>query len=138
MASLYETDYFKWAMETAAALRERRLQDVDLEATAEEIEDLGKSERRSLHSALVQLFLHLLKTRHQPDMATVSWQISIEKQRRQVARIIKENPSLRQLLCDAEFLEDAYGDAVLDAVGETGLSRTLFPPACPFRIADIL
>jgi hypothetical protein len=43
LPSLYETDYFKWAMETAAALREGRLQDVDLEAAAEEIEDLGNS-----------------------------------------------------------------------------------------------
>jgi hypothetical protein len=47
MPSLYETDYHRWAMETAAALREGRLQDIDLEATAEEIEDLGKSERRA-------------------------------------------------------------------------------------------
>jgi hypothetical protein len=138
MPSLYETDYFKWAMQTAAALREGRLEEIDREATAEEIEDLGKSERRSLHSALVQLFLHLLKSQYQPDVAGASWQISVEKQRRQIARIVKENPSLKPLLCDSAFVEDAYGDAVLDAVLETGLSKGVFPSTSPYGIADIL
>jgi hypothetical protein len=138
MPSLYETDYFKWAMNTAAALREGRLQEVDLEAAAEEIEDLGKSERRSLHSAVAQLFLHLLKTHYQPELAGASWQISIEKQRRQIARIIDDNPSLKPLLCDSAFIEDVYGDAVLDAVLETGLPKATFPPMSPYGTADIL
>ena len=72
MPSRYETDYYAWAIETARALRAGRIQDVDLAAAAEEIEDLGKSERRSLHSAVVQLFLHLLKSKYQPNLATAS------------------------------------------------------------------
>jgi hypothetical protein len=56
MPSLYETDYHRWAKETAAALRQRRFEDIDVEVTAEEIEDLGKSESHSLESAVEQLF----------------------------------------------------------------------------------
>jgi hypothetical protein len=136
MPSLYEIDYFKWAMDTAAALREGRIQDVDMEAAAEEIEDLGKSERRSLHSALVQLFKHLLKSKYQPQLATVSWEVSIEKQRRQVARLLEENPSLKTLLTCSDFMADVYGDAVLDAIVETGLPKGTFPAECPFTVAD--
>jgi Domain of unknown function DUF29 len=88
-------------MDTAAALRKGRLQDVDLEAAAQEIEDLGKSERRSLHSAVVSLFMHLLKVRHQPQLATLRWEASIEKQRRKIATILEENPSLKPLLMDS-------------------------------------
>lgn len=136
MPSLYERDYYKWAMETAAALREGRLQDVDLEATAEEIEDLGKSERRSLQSALTQLFMHLLKRKYQPQLATVSWEVSIEAQRLNIADILEENPSLAPLLKDVVFVDKAYTKAVLAAVGETGLQKSTFPGKCPFGVAD--
>jgi hypothetical protein len=137
MPSLYETDYHKWAMETAAALREGRLHDIDLEATAEEIEDLGKSERHSLESAVTQLFLHLLKTKFQPHLAGASWEASIKKQRVKIAKITSENPSLTPLLTNRTFLQDAYRDAVLDAVIETGLPESTFPAACPFGPDDL-
>jgi hypothetical protein len=57
MPKLYESDYFAWTKNTAAALRDGRVRDVDLAEVAEEIEDLGKSERRAFESALSQLFL---------------------------------------------------------------------------------
>ena len=41
----YEADFYRWATETARALREGRLADVDLKHVAEEIEDMGKKER---------------------------------------------------------------------------------------------
>jgi hypothetical protein len=136
MPSRYETDYYAWAMETARALRAGRIQDVDLAAAAEEIEDLGKSERRSLHSAVVQLFLHLLKSKYQPNLATASWQISIEKQRLRIADILDENPSLRPLLKDVKFMAKVYTEAVLDAAVETGLPKSTFPAKNPFTVAD--
>lgn len=132
MPSKYETDYYAWTMETSAALRDGRLQDVDLAAAAEEIEDLGKSERRGLHSAVVPLFLHLLKSKHQPNLATPGWRISIRKQRVKVSDIIEENPSLRPLLSDPAFIAKAYREAVLDAMIETGLLECAFPAECPF------
>jgi hypothetical protein len=137
MPSLYETDYHKWAMDTAAALREGRLQDIDLEATAEEIEDLGKSERHSLESAVTQLFLHLLKTMHQPHLAGASWQAFIKKQRMKIADITQENPSLKPLLTNTKFLEHAYRHAVLDAVIETGLPEATFRATCQFGQDDL-
>lgn len=137
MPSKYETDYYAWAMETAAAMREGRLADIDFSAVAEEIEDLGKSERRSLASALEQLFLHLLKLRFQRELATRSWEISVRKQRRQVKRLVTENPSLRPLLSDTDFLRDVYTDAVLGAMEETGLPENSFPEDCPFGLNDM-
>ena len=137
MPSLYETDYHKWAMETAAALREGRLQDIDLEATAEEIEDLGKSERRALRSAVVQLFMHLLKTKYQPHLGGASWQASIAKQRVEIAENIEENPSLKPLLADPAFLNRAYRSAVLAAIEETNLPKETFPEICPFGPDDM-
>jgi hypothetical protein len=136
MPSLYETDYHKWAMETAAALREGRLQDIDLEATAEEIEDLGKSERKALRSAVAQLFMHLLKTKVQPHLAGASWRASIKNQRDEIADIIEENPSLKSLLSDPAFLKRAYRTAVQLAVIETEMPEKTFPDTCPFTVED--
>jgi hypothetical protein len=100
MPSQYETDYHQWAIDTAKALRDGRFSEIDIEAAAEEIEDLARSQRRALRSALVQLFLHLLKTRYQPDLAGRSWEISIEKQRVEIADLLDENPSLRRYVVD--------------------------------------
>ena len=52
MSKLYETDYFAWTKSTVAALRDGRVRDVDLAEVAEEIEDLGKSERRVVPTEL--------------------------------------------------------------------------------------
>jgi hypothetical protein len=68
MPKLYETDCFAWTKNTAAALRDGRVCDVDLVDVAEEIEDLGKSERRAFEIALSQLFLHKLKWDLQPNL----------------------------------------------------------------------
>jgi hypothetical protein len=138
MPSLYETDYYQWAVDTAKALREGRLQDIDVEATAEEISDLGKSERRALESAIVQLYVHLLKQRYQPERQITgsSWQKSINKQRFHIAKMLRENPSLKRFLTDSEFIGEVYREAVLESVEQTDLSEETFPAECPFTYED--
>jgi hypothetical protein len=136
MPALYEQDYHRWAMETAAALREGRTDQVDLHAIAEELEDLGRSEKRSLRSAVAQLYLHLLKLQYQPDKQTVSWEVSVEKQRDEIEDLIGDNPSLKPLLRDPEFIARAYRLAVQDAVKETGLPKETFPAECPYGVQE--
>jgi Domain of unknown function DUF29 len=60
-SDLYERDYYAWLQDQVRALREHRSEDVDWENVAEEIEDLGKSERRGISSHLATLVEHLLK-----------------------------------------------------------------------------
>ena len=45
MAITYDTDIIAWANEQAALIRARRFDLLDLEHIAEEIEDVGKSEK---------------------------------------------------------------------------------------------
>jgi hypothetical protein len=52
MPTPYEQDYHRWAMETAAALREGRTDHVDLDAIAEELEHLGRSEKEVYEAPL--------------------------------------------------------------------------------------
>jgi hypothetical protein len=52
MSDLYERDFFAWAGEQAALLRSGRLNDADILNIAEEIESMGRSEKRELVSGL--------------------------------------------------------------------------------------
>ncbi len=60
-STLYDRDFYAWANEQAGLLRAGRLTDVDIAHIAEEIESLGKSEKRELVGRLAVLLLHLLK-----------------------------------------------------------------------------
>jgi hypothetical protein len=128
--SLYERDFYAWANEQAALLRSGRLEAVDIELVAEEIESMGRSEKRELVSRLTILLLHLLKWQFQPAKRGSSWIRSIEEQRLQLADHLDDNPSLRALL--PASMARAWQLAVIAAVDETGLEKTAFPAACPF------
>ena len=80
---LYEQDFYLWTRETAAALRARRFAELDLDHIAEEIEDMGKSNRRELRSRLTQILEHLLKLKLAQGMllehSQSAWQASRSK-----------------------------------------------------------
>jgi hypothetical protein len=132
----YDSDFYAWATEQAALLRAGRLSEADIEHIAEEIETLGRSEKRELVSRLAVLLLHLLKWTYQPERRGKSWRLTIEEQRRQISRHLRDNPSLRAMLDEATA--DAYGDAVLRAERETDLPRDLFPWSCPYGVEQLL
>ena len=90
----YEADLVAWAEANAALLRQGRLAEIDVEHIAEELEDVGKSERRALGSHLRNLMLHLLKWEFQDTRRGVSWQRSIHSARREIAVILADSPSL--------------------------------------------
>ena len=130
MSDLYERDFYAWANEQAALLRAGRLSAADIDHIAEEIESMGRSEKRELTSRLAVLLAHLLKWQAQPERRGRSWLLTIREQRRQVAQVLGDNPSLRGRLPD--IMADAYETALLAAQRETGLAETAFPAACPW------
>ena len=134
-ASNYDSDFYAWAMEQAALIRAGNLAAVDLEHVAEEIESMGKSEKRELISRLTVLLMHLLKWRFQPSRRGNSWRATITVQRRALARHMADNPGLRAKLPEA--IADAYGDAILTAADETGLLMEAFPETCPWSFEQL-
>jgi len=129
-ATLYETDFYDWTQQQAATLRARNISGLDFEHLIEEVESMGRSERRELECRLELLLMHLLKWQYQPERRGSSWEATVMEQRRKVIRHLRENPSLKGLLADA--YEETYGDAVLAAVRETKLPRSTFPAQCPW------
>ncbi|PWR19766.1 DUF29 domain-containing protein [Zavarzinia compransoris] len=134
---LYERDFYAWANEQAALLRAGKLAAADIEHIAEEIESMGKTEKRELVSRLTVLLLHLLKWQYQSDhLPSASWEVTIRVQRRALARHLQDNPSLKAKTREA--LEDAYGDAVLQAPVETALPKSAFPAKCPWTFEQAM
>ena len=135
-STLYDRDFYAWANEQAALLRSGQLSAADIENIAEEIESMGKAEKRELISRLAVLLLHLLKWQFQPNKRGSSWEATIKIQRRDLSRHLKDNPSLKSKV--PEVTEDAYGNALIEAAAETGLRESTFPPACPWSFNQIM
>jgi hypothetical protein len=94
---------------------------MDLEHLAEEIESLGRSEKRELVSRLTILLLHLLKWQFQPVRQGPSSRLSIATTRDVLADHLDENPSLRGTIEASIGL--AYRRARRNAAVETGLTE---------------
>ena len=134
--TLYERDFYAWAMEQARLLRSGRLGDADIENIAEEIESIGRGEKRELVSRLTVLLLHLLKWQFQPSHRGASWRLSIANAREQLADHLDDNPSLKSML-DAAMVS-AYRYACREAAKETGLAFSAFPSACPWTFEQVM
>lgn len=130
MSDLYDRDFYAWANEQAALLRAGNLSNADIAHIAEEIESMGRSEKRELVSRLTVLLLHLLKWRHQPVRRGNSWRLSIENSRDELSQHLADNPSLKAKLPEA--MASAYPLARRKASIETDLEVSTFPEACPW------
>ncbi len=134
--TLYEQDFYAWTNRQAELLRTGQFEQADIDNIAEEIEAMGRSEKRELVSRLSQLLLHLLKWRYQPDFRGSSWRLTIEEQRDSIAGHLRDNPSLRSYLDPA--MEDAYRWARRRAGHETNLPNGTFPEASPFSFVEAI
>jgi hypothetical protein len=134
--SLYETDYQKWIDTTIEKLRLQDYSNIDWENLIEEIEDMGRSERKSLKSNLIVVLTHLLKWQYQPEFRSGSWKGSIVEHRRRIREALSDSPSLKPYL--EEVFAGCYLDAVEQASAETGLPVETFPQECPYTSAEVL
>ncbi len=134
--TLYEQDFYQWTQEQAALLKAGALAQLDIENLIEEVESMGRSEKRELVSRLTVLLAHLLKWDYQPSRQGRSWELTIKEQRIKIKNHLRDNPSLKSAL--KESMEDAYELALVKVIRETGLPETTFPETCPYSIEQIM
>jgi hypothetical protein len=134
--SLYERDFYAWLEDQAAKLRARSHNDIDWENLAEEVESVGRSQKRELRSRLERLVQHLLKWQFQPGRRSESWRSTISEQRTFIAGLLKDSPSLKRF--PAEIFLDAYKNGRLEAIDETGMLASAFPNEPPFNLEQAL
>lgn len=131
----YDEDYYLWLVRQVELLRARRLDEIDVVMIAEELEDMGKSERRALEAYYSLLISHLLKWTFQPERRSASWETTIKKARRAIAKRETESPTLR--VAAPDLVMSIYADAREDAADETRLPLETFPATCPYSIDEL-
>ena len=138
----YEDDFYAWTQYQAEVLRSMPTSDnrFDRENVAEEIEDLGKSERHTVESQITRVIEHFLKIAYSPaDRPRYGWMGSITDARRILRQ--KLTPTLR-LYVEGE-LAQLYTDGreaaelALHEHGEEKAAAEL-PLACPYTLDQVL
>ncbi|MGB3308999.1 MAG: DUF29 domain-containing protein [Nodosilinea sp.] len=138
-SSLYESDFYQWIQQTTGALKAKAFDQVDWDNVIEEIESMGRSERRELKSRLIVLLEHLLKLHHwSAERANNErgWRNTIIEQRRQIQLVLDDSPSLRAMLTD--IYPDAYRQAREDVLLKSRLPESAVPHAPPYEVAEAL
>jgi hypothetical protein len=111
--NLYHTDYLQWIEDTVKQLQSREFSQVDWENLIDEIESMGKSEKRALLSLLTRLLEHLLKLAYwetEKERTRNHWMAEVVNFRTQIQDILEDSPSLRPQL--EIFYDKAYSTAV--------------------------
>jgi hypothetical protein len=136
--SLYETDFYAWTHQQAALLRKNKWRELDVANLAEEVESLGRRDKRELGSRLQVLLVHLLKWCYQPERRedSHSWTDTIVEQREQIEDLLADSPSLRPQV--PELLTLRYVRARRRALRDTGLAEAVLPQMCPWTIEQAL
>jgi hypothetical protein len=134
--SLYERDYYSWALDQARVLQEKRVEELDWENLAEEVGDWGRSEARGLTSQLARLLAHLLKWQLQPRGRSNSGRGSIRGARNAIRELLDESPGLKRRL--PELFEKAYRAGINLAVEETNLDESRFFPTAPWTFQQAM
>ena len=150
--NLYERDYYLWLSQTAQLISEGKFDEIDTVNLIEEIEDMGRSEKKAVKSNLIVVLLHLLigarslapsvdagshlKYKYQPSKRTNSWKSSIREHRRRLRDDFCVSPSLKRYF--EEVFAECYQDGREQAADETGLPLDTFPPLSPFTPDQVL
>ena len=128
--TLYDQDYLLWTEDTVNQLRNKSFHRLDLANLIEEIEDLGKSQKRELKSRLGELLEHILKRTYidMPDCYR-GWVESVDKQRIGLRRLLKDSPSLKPYFI--EVFDEVYADILI--VVCRSYPQCKFPEKWPFE-----
>ena len=103
MSGLYDEDFVRWTEEQAAALRRAKVSNLSLdwENLAEEIESLGKSDRRALRSQTRRILRHLFKLEKSPAVELrTGWRATVRDARSEIADVLRDSPSLQREMDD--------------------------------------
>ncbi|WP_435539855.1 DUF29 domain-containing protein [Azospirillum sp. ST 5-10] len=138
----YDEDYYAWTQEQARLLREAARERintaVDWEHIAEEIEDMGKSDRRLVGSHLARVVEHLLKLEFSPAAAPRGgWRKTVLEQRASAIDALDDSPSLKGKLAIGAIYRRGRRFAS-EGLGQDQVEERLLPADCPYSLDQLL
>ncbi|MDY6783105.1 MAG: DUF29 domain-containing protein [Cyanobacteriota bacterium] len=130
----YDKDYYLWIQSMVEKLKNKDYLNVDWENLIEEIEDMGKSQRRAIESLLLRLTEHLLKLKYwetERERNQRHWQSEVVNFRVLLRKRLKESPSLKA------NLDEIYKETLIDS--KKSLSKLFeLPPKIELTLAQVL
>jgi hypothetical protein len=134
--SLYEQDFALWIEDVVAKLKARDFDNLDVDNILEEIESLGKSQKREVKSRLQTLLAHILKRMYVDSPLDYNgWERTIREQCKELRLLLEESPSLKN---DYIKFFDRVWQAALSEVKQE-YKKTLFPEQWQFtREPDVV
>ncbi|WP_392480439.1 DUF29 domain-containing protein [Nostoc sp. C110] len=126
--TLYDEDYYLWLRTTINQLRAGQFSAVDLENLLEELETMGRREKRAIESLLIKLLEHLLKLKcwdEERERNQGHWKGEIRTFRREIKKALKDSPSLKPYIL--EIFDECYQDARKEASDRSQLTIDIFP-----------
>ncbi|MBC5797706.1 DUF29 domain-containing protein [Sphaerospermopsis sp. LEGE 00249] len=136
---LYEQDFYLWLQTTANLLENNKFDELDIKNLIEEINSIGRSEKKELKSRLITLIEHILKLEYwqlEKENNARGWRNTVAEQRLQIELTLEDSPSLRNMLDD--IFEECYQKARQYILKRYQLSPNLFPENPPFSVTDVL
>ncbi|ANV89540.1 MULTISPECIES: DUF29 domain-containing protein [unclassified Picosynechococcus] len=136
--TLYDDDYVAWLDITLEQLKKHDLDHLDWQNLTEEIEALGREQRRKVESYLLRLLIHLLLYQHwhtEREWSGRGWEKEIDNFRLELDLLL-ESKVLSNYL--ETVLEKDYQKARKSAIRKSRLSPETFPISCPYSIEQIL
>lgn len=137
--SLYDQDFYRWIQKTVHALKHRDLEQVDWENLIEEIDSMGRSEKKELKSRLLVILEHLLKLMFWESEKAQNgrgWRNTIIEQRSQLELLLDDSPSLRPMV--QEIFAEFYAKARTQVLQKSDLPSSCIPTLPPFSANDAL
>ena len=126
-----QTDYALWLENTVNLLQQKKYDSVDWENLIEEIEQLGRSQRRELRNRLITMLEHCLKLYYSHyHLDYRGWSETIKRSQRELKELLEDSPSLKQYW-DEIFL-DCYAKALESLRQNPDYQSFSFPDYCPF------
>jgi hypothetical protein len=114
VSDLYDTDFFAWTQQQAAAIREGDWDAVDREHVAEEIEDMWKTEAHQMWKDFRELMVWLVAWSYSPESRRAHpwWYARIVGLRTDIEIVLRGYPHLRHELYQDRHEAYAYGREV--------------------------
>jgi hypothetical protein len=137
VSQLYDRDYYTWACEQA---REHRVDEIDWENLAEEVDDLASRHADALESHCETLIEHLLKLGNAPVQMKKDnlrlWRATVRNARHRITLLLKRNPGLAPRA--EELFDDAWPVGRNDALAKLGLDDDAIPESPSFSFQQAM
>jgi hypothetical protein len=130
-----EDDFYAWCYEQAQLLRLGRFTEADLPNVIKELEDIAQNYRSALKSSYRLVIVHLLKWQCQTGRRARSWEMTIIRERNNIADREEDSQTLKNEA--GNLVADIYGRAAHQAATETKLPVETFPADCPYSVDQL-